>query len=108
MPTPDVAIHGRPVDGQTRCVHWGGPFDVVAFRFPCCEGWWPCHACHEETADHPATPWPAARWSEPSVLCGVCRHAMTAPDYVAAPDACPACQVRFNPGCRLHHALYFG
>ena len=101
-----VQVKGRPVDGQTRCVHWGGPLDVLAFRFPCCDGWWPCHACHGEAAGHAARPWPRARFGEPSVLCGACRTAMTVPEYVGAPDRCPACGAGFNPGCRSHHPLY--
>jgi uncharacterized CHY-type Zn-finger protein len=100
-------VQGRPLDAATRCAHWHGPLDIVAFRFACCEGWWPCHACHEETSDHPALPWPRSRTQEPSVLCGACGTPMTVIEYVGAHDACPTCGAGFNPGCRAHHGLYF-
>ncbi|MFO1533475.1 MAG: CHY zinc finger protein [Thermoplasmatota archaeon] len=99
-------VRGRPVDLETRCVHWSSPLDVVAFRFPCCEGWWPCHLCHEEEADHAATPWPRAR-QEDTVLCGRCQVTMTPDRYMASGSTCPHCGAGFNPACRAHWPRYF-
>ena len=105
--TGPVRFRGQPVDAQSRCVHWNGPTDIVAFRFACCEGWWPCHACHEETAGHVAVPWPVARFGEPSVLCGACGLEMAASDYTGSGSRCPHYSASFNPRCKPHWPLYF-
>lgn len=102
---PD-AIRGKPVDASTRCVHWRGPLDIVAFRFACCDGWWPCHACHEETTRHPARPWPIDRFGQPSVRCGSCGRTLTFPAYMASGSRCPSCKAGFNPECETHWPLY--
>ena len=95
------------MDPETRCAHYNDPTDVVALRFGCCETWYPCHRCHDEAADHPAQPWPRARFDEPAALCGACGVTATARAYLDAGDACPACGAAFNPGCAAHRALYF-
>ncbi|MES2153926.1 MAG: CHY zinc finger protein [bacterium] len=100
-------LRGHPLDPQTRCVHWHGPLDVVAFRFACCDGWWPCHDCHDETAGHKAMPWPKSRHAQPSVICGVCRHEMTVAEYVGCNSRCPVCRAGFNPACKGHWPRYF-
>lgn len=100
-------IRGVGVDREGRCAHWRSALDVVAFRFPCCEGWWACHDCHEAEADHRAVPWPGDRGDERAVLCGACRGALTIDAYRDSPDACPRCGARFNPRCVLHHPRYF-
>ncbi|MDT0631503.1 CHY zinc finger protein [Rubrivirga sp. S365] len=101
-----VPLRGVSVDAQTRCAHYDGPTDVVALRAGCCGVYHPCHACHDETADHASRPWPRARFSEPSVLCGACGTTMTAPAYLASGHECPACGAPFNPGCAAHRDLY--
>ncbi|TBN57708.1 hypothetical protein EYE40_10085 [Glaciihabitans arcticus] len=100
-----MQVLGQTVDDQTRCVHWSGPTDVVALRFACCDAYYPCSECHD-SAGHPAALWPRSRFGEPAVLCGVCRHELTVDEYLAA-SACPHCSAAFNPGCALHHHLYF-
>lgn len=100
-------VTGLGTDDETRCAHYDGGEDVVAFRVPCCGPTWPCRLCHDACSDHALVPWPADRASEPAVLCGACGHAMTIRSYAAAEDACPACGHGFNPGCRAHHAHYF-
>lgn len=102
-----VPLRGVGVDAETRCVHYGGARDVVALRAGCCGVYHPCHLCHDETADHPARPWPRARFAEPAVLCGGCGTTMTAPAYLSSSHACPACGAAFNPGCAAHRDLYF-
>ncbi|MFC7430781.1 MULTISPECIES: CHY zinc finger protein [unclassified Agrococcus] len=99
-------VLGRPIDDETRCVHWSSPLDVVAIRLACCDAFFPCHACHAETADHAASRWPEDARDERAVLCGVCGHRLTIDEYGTA-ASCPACRAPFNPGCALHWHLYF-
>jgi len=100
-----VDVLGQTVDDQTRCVHWHGTTDVVAMRFACCDAYYPCFECHA-AAGHVSEPWPRSRFGEPAVLCGVCRVAMTVDTYLGV-SGCPNCSAAFNPGCALHHHLYF-
>ncbi|QJU56181.1 CHY zinc finger protein [Herbiconiux sp. KACC 21604] len=108
----DAATHPRPrvlgptVDDETRCVHYRGPLDVIAIRFACCGDYYPCHLCHEQTADHPPAVWPLADRVRRAVLCGVCGSELTIADYLAT-TGCPECAAPFNPGCSLHTHLYF-
>ena len=98
-------VHGAGLDAQTRCTHYALDVDVIALKHACCGKYYPCHACHAETAGHDAVPWPVDS-AEPAVLCGVCGHEMTARAYLAT-AACPACAAGFNPGCKNHAELYF-
>lgn len=107
MPAGDRTVRGSAIDDQTRCVHWDSTLDVVAFRFPCCKGWWPCRTCHDETMDHEAEVWPADRRDERAVLCGACSSTMTIQAYTDSGHACPSCGASFNPGCRAHWSRYF-
>ncbi len=100
-------IRGQTVDDQTRCVHWASELDVVAFRFPCCDGWWPCRRCHDEAVDHEAEVWSADQQDVEAVLCGACQEAMSIASYVESGHVCPSCGARFNPGCRDHWGDYF-
>ncbi|GGJ02546.1 aminodeoxychorismate synthase, component I [Alicyclobacillus cellulosilyticus] len=102
-----VVVRGVGVDEHTRCAHYHSPLDIIAIRFVCCDVYYPCHACHEAVADHPAVPWPAHRFDEPAVLCGACHRTLTARAYLACGYRCPYCQAPFNPGCGLHRHLYF-
>lgn len=103
---PAVRVLGPTVDDHTRCVHYASPLDIVAIRFHCCGEFYPCFRCHAETVDHAVSAWPAARFDEHAILCGVCRATLAISDYLAA-DACPSCASPFNPGCSLHHSIYF-
>jgi len=100
-----TSVLGAVVDDQTRCIHWLGELDVVAMRFACCNEYYPCFDCHAAAGHEPAV-WPLARFDEPAVLCGVCDTEMTVTRYLAV-DECPTCGAGFNPGCSLHHHLYF-
>ena len=102
-----VPLRGVSVDAETRCAHYDGVTDVVALRAGCCGTYHPCYLCHDETEDHPARPWPRARFDEPAVLCGACGTTMTAPAYLGSGHACPACGAAFNPACAAHRDLYF-
>lgn len=97
------AIHGRGVDAEGRCTHYGGTRDVVGNLCVTCGKYWACHRCHAEACDHP---FGRAPLDAPAVVCGVCGHLMNYPEY-SATEACPACGHGFNPGCSLHAHLYF-
>lgn len=102
----DVVVRGLLVDDRTRCRHYCGPLDVIALRFACCGDWYPCHLCHAEVADHDSRVWPADARATEAVVCGMCGHLLRIEEYLDA-DGCTACGAAFNPGCRLHHHLYF-
>ena len=102
-----VPLRGVDVDPETRCAHWDAAVDVVALRFGCCGTYYPCFACHEAAADHPAEPWPRDRFDEPAAVCGSCGSALSAREYLDCDDGCPRCGVAFNPGCRRHRDRYF-
>ncbi|MFP6795590.1 MAG: CHY zinc finger protein [Pseudomonadales bacterium] len=95
------------VDPQTRCGHYHTDLDVVAIRFYCCGNWYACHDCHVALADHPSGVWPQEHWAEEAVLCGVCGYRLSVHQYLTGDSNCPSCSGPFNPGCRLHHYLYF-
>lgn len=107
-----VSIHGTPVYGvdvqpETRCAHYHGPTDVVAIRFPCCDRFYPCHACHATVADHEPARWSTTEADTPAVLCGACGTVLSIRQYRSSPDACVECGSTFNPKCVRHHSLYF-
>lgn len=103
---PSPVVRGVEMDRQTRCAHYHQLIDVIALKHWCCGTYYPCHLCHGELAGHPAVPWPAARFDEPAVLCGVCRTQLSPAEYLQS-TSCPSCQALFNPGCKAHAALYF-
>ncbi|MFB7250863.1 CHY zinc finger protein [Microbacterium sp. NPDC056234] len=104
MTRPEV--RGAVVDGQTRCVHYRSALDIVAIRFACCDEWYPCLRCHDEVSEHGIRPWPVEARDEQAVLCGVCGSTLSIGAYLVA-QACPRCAAPFNPGCALHHSVYF-
>ena len=99
-------VLGAVVDDMTRCVHYRTPVDIVAIRFFCCGDYYPCHLCHEETAGHPARPWPIARRDAEAVLCGACGAELPISEYLGA-SGCRRCGAAFNERCALHAHLYF-
>jgi len=103
----NARILGHPVDGQTRCIHYQGPTDILAIRFRCCREYYPCFTCHEETAGHPAEVWSRQERKTRALLCGACRHEMTIDEYLLSEHSCPACGAGFNPGCSKHYHMYF-
>lgn len=105
--TRAVEVFGATVDDETRCVHYRTEVDVVAMKFACCGRYYPCHLCHAEDADHEAQTWPPDQWSEPAVLCGVCKGELAIEAYLAS-TSCPGCGALFNERCAAHRHLYFG
>jgi uncharacterized CHY-type Zn-finger protein len=74
-------------------------------RFACCDTYFACFECHA-LESHEAERWPRDRFDEPAVLCGVCSRELTVTEYLGV-TGCPSCSAPFNPGCALHHHLYF-
>jgi uncharacterized CHY-type Zn-finger protein len=99
-------VFGDTVDSQTRCVHYHTEVDVIAIKFFCCGQYYPCFECHEAHAGHAAARWPAERFHERGILCGVCKSELPIVDYLSAPS-CPECDARFNDRCVLHYPRYF-
>ena len=103
----DVPVRGVDVGPETRCAHYHGPQDIVAVRFPCCQAFYPCFACHEEATDHEAQRWPADQFDVPAVLCGECQAVLTIQQYLDADNTCLSCGAAFNPNCARHYDRYF-
>ncbi len=102
-----INVFGKPVDNQTRCVHWHSELDIIAIKFKCCDKYYPCFSCHEEEADHDHQVWPKAEFDQKAILCGVCGNELTIEDYMDSNNTCPTCKSGFNPGCSKHYHLYF-
>lgn len=102
-----INIYGKPIDQQTRCQHWHSELDIIAIKFHCCDKYFPCFSCHEETADHESSVWPKAEFDTKAILCGVCGSELSITDYQNSNNTCPTCQSAFNPGCSKHYHLYF-
>ena len=102
-----TAVYGKPVDHQTRCVHWYSSLDIIAIKFKCCGKYYPCFSCHAETTTHHSIVWPVREFNEKAILCGVCGHELTITEYMSCNNTCPKCTSSFNPGCANHYHLYF-
>ena len=100
-------VYGKVVDDETRCEHYHSPLDIIAIKFKCCDKYYPCSQCHEETADHPAQTWNKDEWNTKAILCGVCKSELTINEYMNSNDQCPNCRSAFNPNCSKHYHLYF-
>ena len=101
-------VKGNTVDEQTRCTHYHSQLDVIAIKFKCCNTYYPCYYCHEETAGHKAEVWPSDEFDTKAILCGVCKQEMTIREYKTSNYQCPHCSSSFNPKCSNHNHLYFG
>jgi len=102
-----VAVRGIDLDGNTRCLHYRGPADVIAIKMRCCETYYACIECHAALAGHAAEVWARGQWHEKAVLCGVCGCELSVLEYLDSGNRCPRCAAHFNPGCRNHYHLYF-
>jgi uncharacterized CHY-type Zn-finger protein len=100
-------VHGRLVDGETRCAHYDSVLDLIAIKFKCCGHWFACFECHKEQADHRELQWTRREFGERAVLCGRCGRQLTIREYMQCEFRCPACSTAFNPGCAKHYDLYF-
>ncbi|MFC3881306.1 CHY zinc finger protein [Algoriphagus namhaensis] len=102
-----INVFGKPVDNQTRCVHWHSELDIIAIKFKCCDKYYPCFSCHEEEADHDHKVWPKEEFDQKAILCGVCGNELGIQEYMNSNNTCPHCKSNFNPGCSKHYHLYF-
>ena len=98
-----MKIYGIQLDQAGRCRHYHSEADVVALRCCQCHKYYACYKCHDESENHDFKP---ADASDPvPVLCGNCMNQLTREQY--ARGFCHYCRHQFNPGCRLHHDIYF-
>lgn len=102
----NAKIHGRVIDNETRCIHYQTRADVVAIKFQCCQKFYPCYQCHNESENHPISLWRKTDYQEQAILCGVCKAKLTISEYINA-GQCPRCEVIFNSNCLQHFHLYF-
>jgi uncharacterized CHY-type Zn-finger protein len=100
-------VKGQTVDNQTRCVHYHSDLDIIAIKFRCCNGYYPCFTCHEAEAGHPSQVWRKSEFDTMAILCGVCKQGLTIKRYMESKATCPNCQAAFNPSCQNHYHLYF-
>ncbi len=100
-------VNGIDVGSQTRCAHYSSDLDIIAIKFKCCGGWFPCFECHSEIADHEAKVWPQNERETSAILCGACGYQLSVNEYLRCDSSCPACKSSFNPGCSDHYHLYF-
>jgi uncharacterized CHY-type Zn-finger protein len=100
-------VHGIGLDAETRCAHYHSVLDVIAIRMKCCGHYYACKKCHDALAGHEVEAWPRSEWDALAVLCGCCGLEMSVRQYMGCGNACPACCVLFNPGCRKHYHFYF-
>lgn len=104
---PGIVCHGVGVNGRTQCAHYHSERDIIAIRFKCCNTFYACIACHNETVSHAPQVWSKADFNTPAILCGNCQTVLTITDYLASYNTCPHCAAAFNPGCANHYHLYF-
>ena len=87
-----IKVYGKLVDDETRCEHYHSQLDIIAIKFKCCDKYYPCYQCHEETTDHPAKVWNKDEWDTKGILCGVCKTELTINEYMNSNDQCPNCK----------------
>ena len=102
-----VILRGKPVDDETRCIHYHSVLDVIAIKFKCCNCYYPCYYCHEEEAGHAAELWRKEEFETAAILCGICKTTITIAAYKSCNYHCPFCKTAFNPKCSNHNHLYF-
>lgn len=102
-----IDVKGKVIDKETRCKHYHSERDRIAIKFKCCNTYYPCISCHEETVNHTLLKWKKHEWQQKAVLCGSCGKEQTIEEYLQKSDHCPNCKATYNPGCIQHHHYYF-
>lgn len=104
---PPPTVHGISVTPLTQCAHWHSPLDIIAIKHFCCQRFYACISCHDESETHKSGIWPESQREEKAVLCGACKHVLKIDEYMDSGSKCTQCGERFNPGCKNHWDLYF-
>lgn len=102
-----IEVFGKIIDENTRCEHYHSELDIIAIKFKCCDKYYPCYQCHEETAGHAAQTWSKTEWEMKAIFCGNCKTELTINEYMRSGNKCPNCKSLFNPNCSRHYHLYF-
>ncbi|PGS48818.1 CHY zinc finger protein [Bacillus sp. AFS041924] len=95
------------IDNHTRCKHYHTEKDIIAIKFKCCDTYFGCFYCHEESTNHEPIVWSKNEWATKAILCGNCHEELTIQEYRDSNYKCPKCESDFNPGCKNHYHLYF-
>lgn len=101
-----MKIYGYTVDNVGRCKHYHGENDIISIKFKCCNKYYPCFKCHEESENHKMLPWPQEEFDQYAILCGNCKKELTINEYLNN-GKCIYCHSGFNPNCSLHYHIYF-
>ncbi|ARJ51265.1 CHY zinc finger protein [Staphylococcus lutrae] len=99
-------VYGATIDDETRCVHYHTPLDIIAIKFKCCNKYYPCFKCHNESEKHHPKRWHSDEFDVHAILCGVCQHEMSIETYMMN-ESCPKCNAHFNNRCKFHYHHYF-
>ncbi|MBM7572281.1 CHY zinc finger protein [Aquibacillus albus] len=103
----ELKVHGSIKDNQTRCTHYHGQTDIIAIKFACCNRYYPCYKCHEESEGHPIQTWKQSDFHQKAILCGNCKTELRISEYLNCNNRCLRCSAPFNPGCSNHYHYYF-
>ena len=102
-----ITVKGTLVDSETRCTHYHSKLDIIAIKFKCCNDYYPCFQCHEESVTHQPLVWQREEWDTKAILCGACKQELTINEYFNSNNHCAYCHAAFNPNCSRHYHLYF-
>ena len=102
-----MILKGKLVDDQTRCEHYYSEQDIIAIKFKCCNTYYPCFECHQETTNHPTQIWNKEEFETLAILCGNCKTEISINSYLKSEYHCPNCKAAFNSNCSKHYHLYF-
>lgn len=102
-----MIVKGKLVDDQTRCEHYYSEQDIIAIKFKCCDTYYPCFECHQETTNHQTLVWNKNEFDTLAILCGNCKQEISIQEYIQSNHQCPNCKSHFNPKCSNHYHLYF-
>lgn len=102
-----MILKGKLIDNQTRCEHYHSEKDIIAIKFKCCNTYYPCFECHQETTHHQPQTWKKEEFETLAILCGNCKTEISINSYLKSEYHCPNCKAAFNSNCSKHYHLYF-
>ena len=106
MKTAD-SIKGKTIDAHSRCEHYHSALDIIAVKMKCCNEYYACIDCHNETAHHTSQVWKKDDFDTRAILCGNCYYELTIQEYLDSHYQCPNCRAAFNLKCSNHNHFYF-